>query len=79
MFRMLNSDFLDISNIVLFYRVLIFHLKRKLKTKNLKNDPVISIFRDLRSCHVHVVYTFRHRKGPEEAKQWIVVQSLTHV
>ena len=34
MFRMLNSDFLDISNIVLFNRVLIFHLKRKLKNKS---------------------------------------------
>ena len=31
---MLNSDFLDISNIVLFNRVLIFHLKRKLKNKS---------------------------------------------
>lgn len=63
MFGKINSVCLDISNIELFYRVIIFHFKRKLNKNNKSLLAFIEFLKILRNFMCHITFFFLFYSG----------------
>lgn len=63
MFGKINSVCLDISNIELFYRVIILHFKRKLNKNNKSLLTFIEFLKILKNFMCHITYFFLFYSG----------------